>query len=117
MAEPTPAPGGISASFSPSFSQSRQAWSGAPPPKATMVNCAISRPFSTVWTRAALAMFSSTISVMPKAASSSISPSVISAASARSGWSGMAPPAKFFGSSRPSARLASVTAGASPPRP
>ena len=33
MAEPTPAPGGIRSAVMPSFSQRRQAWSGAPPPK------------------------------------------------------------------------------------
>ena len=50
----------------PSFSRSRAACSGAAPPKAIIVRSAVSLPFSTACTRAAFAMFSSTISPMPK---------------------------------------------------
>ena len=53
----------------PSFSASRAAWMGAAPPKAIMVRSCSSLPRSTAWTRAAFAMFSSTISLTPKAAS------------------------------------------------
>ena len=45
---------------------SRAACSGAAPPKAISVRSAVSLPFSTAWTRAALAMVSSTISAMPR---------------------------------------------------
>ena len=46
----------------PSFSASRLACSGAAPPNATSVRSAIATPRSTACTRAAFAMFSSTIS-------------------------------------------------------
>jgi hypothetical protein len=46
----------------PSFSQRRAACSGAAPPKAIMILSEMFLPFSTAWTRAALAMFSSTTS-------------------------------------------------------
>ena len=58
----------------PSFSASRAAWSGAAPPKAIMVRSCSSLPRSTAWTRAALAMFSSTISLTPNAASRRFEP-------------------------------------------
>ena len=59
----------------PSFSASRAACSGAAPPKAIRVRSATSLPLSTACTRAALAMFSSTISATPSAASSARRPS------------------------------------------
>src|ERR1700726_3838664 len=53
----------------------RAACNGAAPPKATRVRPRASLPLSIAWTRAALAMFSSTISLTPRAASSSASAS------------------------------------------
>ena len=50
-----------------SFSASRAACSGAAPPNAIMARPDSSLPRSTAWTRAALAMFSSTISLTPSA--------------------------------------------------
>ena len=76
MAEPTPAPVGTMMVRTPSFSARRQACSGAPPPKAIMVQAAMSWPRSMAWTRAALAMFSSTISVTPAAGQKSLRPSL-----------------------------------------
>ena len=52
----------------PSLRASRAACSGAAPPKAIRVRSAVSLPFSTACTRAALAMVSSTISATPAAA-------------------------------------------------
>ena len=52
----------------PSLRASRAAWRGAAPPKAISVRSAVSLPFSTACTRAALAMVSSTISATPAAA-------------------------------------------------
>ena len=83
-AEPTPALAGISTSAMPSFSASRAACSGAPPPKAISVRPSSSAPRSTACTRAALAMFSSTISEMPKAAS------VVSSSTLSPTWASMA---------------------------
>ena len=56
----------------PSFSASRAACSGAAPPKAISVRASSSLPRSTACTRAAFAMFSSTISLTPNAASSRV---------------------------------------------
>ncbi len=64
-AEPTPALGGTMTRAMASFSASRAAWSGAAPPKAIRLCSAMTLPRSTEWTRAALAMFSSTISATP----------------------------------------------------
>lgn len=58
----------------------RAACSGAAPPKAIMVRPAVSLPFSTAWTRAALAMVSVTISVMPSAAVSAVMASGVATA-------------------------------------
>ena len=58
----------------PSFSASRLACSGAAPPNATSVRSAIATPRSTACTRAALAMFSSTISATATAACSAAMP-------------------------------------------
>jgi hypothetical protein len=79
-------------------------------------------PFSTAWTRAALAIVSVTISAMPSAACSTgmpTSPATPSrtAASARSGARAILPPAKRAGSIQRSSRSASVTVGRSPPPP
>ena len=122
MADPTPAPCGIRQRSTPSFSHSRAACRGAAPPNAIMVYSERSSPFSTACTRAALAMFSSTTSARPKAASTaSISsrwPKTLSSACRASAVeSGMVPPAKPSGSSLPKIRSASVTAGRRPPRP
>src|SRR6516165_10753811 len=54
----------------PSFSATRAACSGAAPPKAISVRGRRSFPLSMACTRAAFAMFSSTISLMPSAACS-----------------------------------------------
>src|SRR5215471_208204 len=54
----------------PSFSATRAACSGAAPPKAISVRGRRSLPLSIACTRAAFAMFSSTISLMPSAACS-----------------------------------------------
>ena len=51
-----------------SFSASRAACSGAAPPKAIIVRSPSVAPISMAWTRAALAMFSPTISLTPSAA-------------------------------------------------
>ena len=67
-AEPTPAPTGTITFFMPSLRASRAACSGAAPPKAISARSAVSLPFSTACTRAALAMVSSTISTTPAAA-------------------------------------------------
>ncbi len=64
-AEPTPAPTGTTIFFMPSLRASRAACSGAAPPKAISARSAVSLPFSTACTRAALAMVSSTISATP----------------------------------------------------
>ena len=122
MAEPTPAPVGITTRSMPSFRASRPACSGAPPPNATNVWRPITLPRSMAWTRAAFAMFSSTISTTPTAGQWASRPrpsptSRASAAAARSGWSAIRPPANRSGSSLPSTRLASVTVARSPPRP
>ena len=53
----------------------REACSGAAPPNATRVRPRASLPLSIAWTRAAFAMFSSTISLTPSAASSTASAS------------------------------------------
>ena len=58
----------------PSFSASRLACSGAAPPNATSVRSPIATPRSTACTRAALAMFSSTISATATAACSAAMP-------------------------------------------
>ena len=60
-----PAPGCAS---TPIFSATRAPCSGPPPPKAIMVRPSQPLPLSTACTRAALAMFSSTISPTPSAA-------------------------------------------------
>ena len=122
MADPTPAPGGTSTSSMPSFWARRTAWTGAAPPKAIMVNPDRSLPFSTAWTRAALAMFSSTISETPTAAaptSSESGPPTASpmARAAASGFRSIPAAPKVSGVSRPSTRSASVTVGRDPPRP
>ena len=107
----------------PSFSAIRLACRGAAPPKATSVRSAVAMPRSMACTRAALAMFSSTISATPTAACSALMPSILaamaeaSAASALSGWMAILPPAKRAGSILPMARSASVTVGSVPPRP
>ena len=122
MAEPTPAPVGMTTRRMPSFCAKRPACRGAAPPKAIMVAPSSALPRSMACTRAALAMFSSTISLMPAAAQNasrpSTSPTLLrSASSARCRSSCRWPPAKRCGSRRPSTRLASVTAGKTPPRP
>jgi DNA-binding transcriptional MerR regulator len=73
-------------------------------------------------TRAALAMFSSTTSAIPKAAvaasmSNSLPMTFCNAPSEPVVSRRIEPPAKLSGSSLPSTRSASVTAGFSPPRP
>ena len=122
MAEPTPAPAGTSTRRMPSFCARRPACSGAAPPKAIIVCSSVARPRSIACTRAALAMFSSTISLTPAAAQKASMPSAAptpacSACAARAGSSGRRPAAKRAASMRPSTRLASVTAGSVPPRP
>src|SRR5260221_414900 len=77
LAEPTPALVGTMMRAMPSFSATRAAWSGAAPPNATRVRSARFLPRSIAWTRAAFAMFSSTISLTPRAASAGDSPSVL----------------------------------------
>ena len=94
---------------------------GAEPPKATRVRPASPLPHSTACVRAALDMFSSTISLIPSAPSVSSSPSFAPgslrmAAAARSRSRGIAPPAKKAGSMRPSTTSASVTVGRGPAR-
>ena len=106
----------------PSFRASRPAWSGAPPPNAIMVWRPMTRPRSMACTRAALAMFSSTVSTTPTAGHRPASPSRrptsrASASAARSGSSPIFPPANRSGSSLPSTRFASVTVARDPPRP
>ena len=122
MAEPTPAPGGTSNSSTSSFSQRRPAWRGAPPPKAIMVKAATSFPFSTAWTRAALAMFSSTTSATPTAADPASRPSAVpteacSAVRAAPSSRSMPGAPNVSADRRPRTRLASVTVGSVPPRP
>ena len=122
IADPTPAPVGTRRREIPNFSHKRPACNGAAPPKAIIVYSLRFSPFSTAWTRAALAIFSSTTSQRPKAAVwdsiSSVSPTcVASAAELASAFSVMRPPAKLLGSSRPRTKSASVTAGRVPPRP
>src|ERR1700737_2451248 len=68
MALPTPAPDGTITRSIPIFSASRVACTGPPPPKAMSVRPSKVLPDSMACTRAALAMFSSTISTMPSAA-------------------------------------------------
>ena len=104
------------------MSATRAAWIGADPPKATTVRPARPFPHSIAWVRAALDMFSSTISLTPSAATLASIPSraptrLAIAASARPRSSPIAPPAKSPGSMRPSTTSASVTVGASPPLP
>ncbi|MNN68709.1 hypothetical protein D3C81_1844380 [compost metagenome] len=87
-----------------------------------MVKSPSSLPFSTACMRAALLMFSSTISLMPKAAVMPSMPrrsaiSTVMAVSEASVDSLIEPPANSSGSSRPSSRSASVTVGLAPPRP
>ena len=107
----------------PSFSARRLACSGAAPPKATSVRSAMATPRSTACTRAAFAMFSSTISATPTAACSAVMPLQLaampaaSAASAMAGSMAILPPAKRDGSILPMARSASVTVASVPPRP
>ena len=103
-----------------SLSQRRLAWSGAPPPKAIIVKRDTSMPFSTAWTLAALAMFSSTTSVTPMAAASALMPSMAPTPSARavtaaSSESSMPVAPNVSAERRPRTRLASVTVGAVPP--
>jgi hypothetical protein len=100
----------------PSFCASRAACSGAAPPNAISVRSDVSLPFSTACTRAALAIVSSTISAMPRAASCTGidrgEPIVaVTACSASVGSSAIFPPAKRVGSIRPSKTSASVTVG------
>ena len=120
MAEPTPAPVGTSTSSRPSLSMSRVACTGAPPPKATIEKPRRSLPCSTAWTRAALAMFSSTTSVTPTAAVTVSNPRGVAmvriAPPARSGDSEMSLAPNVSGCRRPRQTSASVTVGSSPPR-
>ena len=121
-ADPTPASRGMMTRPMPSLRATAIACSGAPPPKAIKVRSVTSSPFSTAWTRAALAMFSSTISITacapPAGSVFNASPTAVwSACCAAVVFSGMRPPANPSASSLPSTRLASVTAAPSPPRP
>ena len=104
----------------PSFSASRQAWSGAPPPNAIKVRSSTFFPLSIAWTRAALAMFSQTVSVTPNAASAGGTfigiPMVFSMADAAARPSSFnLPPAKLSGSMAPSSKFASVIVGSVAP--
>ena len=120
--EPTPALDGISTCAMPSFSATRAACNGAAPPKAIRVRGRKSLPLSIAWTRAALAMFSSTISLTPSAACSidksrrkPTRSAIAPRAPSKSRF--ILPPENFCGSMRPSTRSASVTVGSVPPRP
>ena len=121
MAWSTPAPVGTMISSMSSFSAKRAACKGAAPPNAIIARAAISLPHSTAWTRAAAAMFSSTISQTPKAASAVSMPAAcptfsVTASVARGADRLTRPPAKRAGSILPNTRSASVTVGAAPPR-
>ena len=114
-AEPTPASRGMMTWEMPSLRATAIACSGAPPPKAISVRWLTSDPFSTACTRAALAIFSSTISMIAWAALSisvpSGSPTAQCTTLRAAGKSrDKRPPAKSSASRRPSSRLASVTA-------
>src|SRR5262249_39864360 len=97
----------------PSFSATRAACSGAAPPKAISVRGRRSFPLSMACTRAAFAMFSSTISLMPSAA---CSVARFSAAPIRSAAARLAPatsrvilpPDDVVGSIRPTTTAAAV---------
>ena len=120
-ADPTPAFAGITTSSMPSFSASCAAWSGALPPSATSVRSNNSRPRSVACRRAAFAMFSSTVSLIANADCSWLSssgPPIDRRIASRlaSSLRRIRPPAKCFGSMRPSTRFASVTVALDPPR-